>query len=88
MSDLTSPEQANVRRALTFLRARMGSWSSVAAALNTAPRHVLRIKAGGSVTATMAFRAARIAGVGVDDVLSGHYAPPGVCPHCGETLPE
>lgn len=31
----------------------------------------------------LAFRAARMAGVGVDDVLAGRYPEPGVCPHCG-----
>jgi hypothetical protein len=32
---------------------------------------------------TMAFRVARLAGVGVDDILTGKYPPPGTCPLCG-----
>ena len=28
-------------------------------------------------------RVARFASVGVDDVLTGKYPPPGTCPHCG-----
>ena len=31
----------------------------------------------------VAFRVARFAGVGVDDVLTGAFPPPGTCPHCG-----
>jgi hypothetical protein len=29
------------------------------------------------------FRLARLAGVGVDDVLAGRFPEPGVCAHCG-----
>jgi hypothetical protein len=31
----------------------------------------------------MAVRVARLAGVGVDDVLSGRYPAAGTCPMCG-----
>ena len=31
----------------------------------------------------IAFRVARLAKVGVDDVLAGRFPPPGTCPHCG-----
>jgi hypothetical protein len=37
----------------------------------------------GPVSASMAFRVARLAGVTVDDVLVGKFPPPGTCPHCG-----
>lgn len=40
--------------------------------------------AGGQRPATpiVAFRIARLAGVGVDDVLAGRFPDPSVCPHC------
>jgi hypothetical protein len=88
MSDLTEREQANVRRALRFLRARIGTWEAVAAALNTTWKTIQSAKGSGTVTASMAFRVARVAGATVDDVITGRYAPDGVCPHCGERLPE
>ena len=34
-------------------------------------------------TPTMAFRIAKLAGVGVDDVLAGRFPAPGTCPQCG-----
>lgn len=86
MSDLANTEQANVRRALKFLRARLGTWESVYAALDADARAVRGMTAGQEVTASIAFRIARLVGVGVDDVLSGRYAPSGICPHCGGQL--
>jgi hypothetical protein len=31
----------------------------------------------------MAFRVARLATVTVDDLITGKFSPPGICPHCG-----
>ena len=61
---------------------------SVAAALNTTWKTLQRAKGTGTVSASLAFRVARVAGVSVDEVITGRYAPDGVCPHCGERLPE
>jgi hypothetical protein len=88
MSDLTTTEQANVRRAFRFLRARLGTWEAVAAALNMHWSTLKTAKGEGTVSASMAFRVARVAGAPVDDVISGRYAPDGVCPNCGTRLPE
>lgn len=77
MSDLTAKEQANVRTAIAFLRARTGAMP-LAKALRFS-RATLQRTAG----PVMAFRVARLAGVPVDDVLTGKYPPPGVCAHCG-----
>jgi hypothetical protein len=35
------------------------------------------------VNASLAFRVAKVAGVPVDDVLTGKYPSPGTCPRCG-----
>jgi hypothetical protein len=89
VSDLTADEQKNVRAALQFLHARVGRWDTVARALRA---HVAgtRLAASGrrTATASLAVRVARFAGVGVDDVLTGRFPDPSVCPHCGQRRDE
>jgi hypothetical protein len=80
---LTAKEAANVRAAARFLRARMGGWANVAKAL-----HVDKRTAHSAPSPILAFRLARVVGVGVDDVLTGKYPPPGTCPHCGHRADE
>jgi len=82
-ADLTRDEQEGVRRALRGLRARYGTWALVAGALRYDRKSVRRAMAGLDVTASLAVRVARAAGVGVDDVLAGRYPATGVCPKCG-----
>jgi plasmid maintenance system antidote protein VapI len=81
--DLTDAEQGHVRTALHFLRARCNGWRPLAKVLGTKHLTVARIARGRPVTPTMAFRIARLANVGVDDVLAGRFPPAGACPHCG-----
>ena len=78
MSDLTKEEQANVRAAVRFLRFRCGGWLPLAKALR-----VGRTTAQRANSPMVAYRAARLAGVGVDDVLTGKFPPAGTCPMCG-----
>lgn len=83
MSDLTAKEQANVRAALRFLRAKCGGWLQVAHAIRMAPptlHHALRSR---PVSASVALRVARLAQVSVDGLLAGEFPPAGACPHCG-----
>jgi transcriptional regulator with XRE-family HTH domain len=83
-ADLTTGEQANVRTALKFLRTRCGTWAALAAALGfTEPTLSEVANRRASVSARMAFRVARFAGVGVDEVLTGRFPEEGTCPHCG-----
>jgi len=83
VSDLTTKEQANVRTALLFLRTRTGA-DTLAKVLKADRATLRRVIAGNDpVSASMAFRAARVAGVGVDDVLTGRYPLHGTCAHCG-----
>jgi hypothetical protein len=84
VSDLTAKEQDNVRVALRFLRARCGTWATVAKALHVHGKTVSSVACGHKpVTALLAFRVARLAGVGVDEVLNGTFPPAGACPLCG-----
>lgn len=81
---MTTGEQINVRTALAFLRARCGTWENVGKALHFKGVSVRNVAAGRKgVTPEMAFRVARFAKVGVDDVLAGKFPAPGTCPHCG-----
>ena len=81
MSDLTATEQANARAALRFLHARLGRWETLAKALHSHKRSLRN-----PASASMAVRVARLAGVGVDDLLAGRFPPPGMCPHCGHQV--
>lgn len=83
MSDFDEKEQKNVRTALRFLRLRIGAWEPLAKALRYEMDSVEKMVNGRrAVTARMALRVARIAGVSIDDLLEGRYLQ-GACPHCG-----
>lgn len=83
MSDLTTQEQAHVRAALRFLRARCGGWEPLAKVLRMNKVTLRHVSSGKATSAALAFRVARLAGVGVDELLSGKYPPINACPHCG-----
>jgi hypothetical protein len=81
---LTPKEQANARAALRFLRAKCGTWSTLAKALHLGESTVGNVAGGhAAVTPTVVFRIAKFARVGIDDVLTGRFPAPGTCPHCG-----
>ena len=83
MSDLTPEEQKNVRAAMRFLRTRCGDSKQLAKVLRMDPSGIRGVLRGATVSPAMAFRIARLASVGVDDVLTGRFPPAGTCPHCG-----
>jgi hypothetical protein len=81
--ELTDEERENVRTALRFLRVRHGSSRKLAAALGVNFTMLKRTAGpGGRPGAALALRAARLAGISVEDVLSGAW-PGDRCPHCG-----
>ncbi|MBI4021007.1 MAG: SWIM zinc finger family protein [Candidatus Aenigmarchaeota archaeon] len=81
--DLTAEERRNVREALRFLRTRSGGWKSLAKSLRCSWKTLANMASRQALTAGVAIRVARLAGVPIDDVLSGKYPPAGTCPHCG-----
>ena len=84
MSDLTAQEQANVRTALKHLRLRCGGWDALSKALRFKKKTLAHaVRPHGTVTASVAFRIARLAGVSIDELLAGAYPAPGTCPYCG-----
>lgn len=81
---LTPDEQKNVGAALRFLRVKLGGGSALRRALGVSGPVVDRATGKrGLASASLAVRAARAAGVPVDDVLTGRFPPAGSCPHCG-----
>ena len=81
--DLSTDEQQHVRAALRFLRARLGGLQGLSRALRFKASRVRHALSDEPVTAAIAFRAARLADVGIDDLLAGAYPPAGACPTCG-----
>jgi hypothetical protein len=63
---------------------RTGGWKPLAKALGFAASTMINVKKGTKgVSASMAFRVARLTAVPFDDLLAGKYPPVGACPHCG-----
>ena len=85
---LTAEEQAGVRQAVRALRKRYRSWQKLAQALGLGlPLKSLERGLQGKdrpLSPGLAIRAARLAGVPVDDVLKGLFPKPGQCPMCGQ----
>jgi hypothetical protein len=82
VSDLTTQEQERVRAALRFLRVRVGAVTLVRA-LRADAKTLRRILGGHTVNASLAFRVAKMASVGIGELLAGAFPPAGACPHCG-----
>lgn len=82
-SDLTKEEQVCVRTALRFLHIRFGGWIPLGKALRLPRKSVSAMAGGRTVSARLAFRLARLVGVGIDELLLGAFPHPGACPHCG-----
>lgn len=84
--DLTAEEQDRVRFAMRHLKVKIGAWKTVASALGFKPRQVVKVQGGfKAVSPKMVLRVAKLAGVPVDDVLTGKFPPLGTCPHCGRS---
>jgi transcriptional regulator with XRE-family HTH domain len=88
LNRLTTDDGENVLAALRVLRARRGSWALVAKAMGVTKRQLSAYRTGElQPSAGLAVRVARLAGVSVDEVLSGAFAAPRKCPECGQMLP-
>jgi hypothetical protein len=86
-SDLSPDEQANAKRALRVLRLRLGTVAALAEALSANPKTLLAaISKRGRPTAGLSLRAARLAGVPLEDMLSGAWPVAGSGPHCGSSV--
>ncbi len=81
---VTPDEQANAKVALRFLRTRAGSWVALAK-MTSVTVATLRYTASmrGEVGADIALEIARLAGVPVEEILTGAWPKDGACPYCG-----
>jgi len=82
-SDLTPEEQAATRRALHVLRRRLGGWEALGKALRVNRATLQGYGSKLAPSAGVALRAARLAGVTVEELLAGRWPVEGACPHCG-----
>lgn len=82
---LTVQEQANVRAALYYLHARIGSWAVVAKYLRSKRANLRRVRGGHRIRGMrgLARRLSALVGVPVVDILTGTAPPTGACCHCG-----
>lgn len=89
VADFTKAEEAHVRGALNFLRRRCGTWGTLGQAVRLSATSLCMIARGHrAVPAVLVVRLARLAGVGVDDMLAGNFPAPGTCPYCGHRKEE
>lgn len=82
--DLSLEEQEHVRNAIAFLHVKLEGWKPLGKLLHfdhTTLIHVVNERR--AVGASMAFRVARVVGIGVDELLAGNWPAPGTCPRCG-----
>ena len=84
-ADLSRAEQEHVRTALVYLRAVYdGSWEILGKQLHFDAATLIHVVAERrTVSPTMTFRVARLAKVGIDDLLAGKFPPAGTCVNCG-----
>jgi DNA-binding XRE family transcriptional regulator len=84
---LTPEQQQNVMAALRVLYVRHGTWRDVGKAMGLSKAVMARIAKGtDKPSAGIALRAAALAEVPVEDVLSGKFGKPEVCPMCGKSI--
>jgi hypothetical protein len=82
--DLSLVEQEHVRNALIFLKIRVNGWKPLAKVLHFEETTVINCGNGKrTITASMAFRIARLVKVPIDDLLAGKFPEADVCPRCG-----
>jgi hypothetical protein len=87
-TDLTKEEEKRVRAALQFMRVRLGGWEPLSKVLGFKQESLSHIANDRTVTASLAFRLARLVKVPVDDLLAGRFPAPGTCPNCGHVADE
>ena len=82
---LKPEEQSNVRRAVRYLRAHLGTWIAVARAAHIKRATVRKIRDGGRVRPYVARNVSAVAGVSISDLLAGKWPPSEACAHCGRS---
>ncbi len=83
--DLTLEQQEHVRVCLRALHARFGNWRNVERSLPVAHSVMVDAMSGRvEISVVIAFRAAKVLGASIYDVIAGRAVPAGTCAHCGK----
>lgn len=83
-ADLTPEEQEHVRNAIILVRVQFGGWKPLGKMLRFDPATIIHVcRERRSVSASLAFRLARLLGIGIDDLLAGKWPGDGACARCG-----
>jgi hypothetical protein len=87
VNSLEPEQQENVRGALRALYMRYGTWLALGRAMGVG-KNQLRLVMGKryAPSAGLALRAAKLAGMHVEDVLAGKLSEPERCPTCRHVL--
>lgn len=80
---LTTEQIANVKRAVDFLTIRYGSPGALARAMGMSVRTMRYAPCGRHSVVRLAIGVAYVAGVKLDEITSGAWPRPGLCPMCG-----
>jgi hypothetical protein len=82
--DLSPQERENVRKAVRYLARRFGSYGKLADAMCVKETRIkYSLSGAGTVSVSVALRAAKVAKVPLEAVLAGAWPKPTSCPHCG-----
>lgn len=80
---LTQEQQANVRRALSKLVRRYGTFARLAAAMGMSIHGLMKARSPSRPQSPrLTIIVARVAECSVDDILTATWPPPVVCPRC------
>lgn len=70
--------------AILCLRTKLDGWTPVAKLLHVKEQSLINMRSGHrNVSVTLAFRVARVLGVGFDALIAETWMEPGMCPRCG-----
>lgn len=89
MTDFSQVEQRHIQDALRYLRRRLGTTNAVAKEIGYTEQAVgYAINGRYPITAKMALRVARLAGVTIDNLVIGKFRRPDACPNCGHIITQ
>lgn len=84
LTDLSETEQEHVVNALHFLHSKFEGWVPLAKVLQVKPGTIIDVhNRKKNVSVNLAFRVARVLGVGFDALIAETWQEPGMCPRCG-----
>jgi hypothetical protein len=83
---LTDDQRSRLDAALRGLRLKYGTWDRVAAAMGMCASSLQKVRRHRAGSLGMAARAANLAGVSLEVLLSGGFRDAATCPTCGQKI--